>query len=44
MKIVIIVLFVILIAVTFLQLYFIRAQRNIETYPHTVKKNMTDLK
>ena len=38
MKIVIIILVVILIAFTFVQLFFIRAQRNIETYPYIVKK------
>jgi hypothetical protein len=38
MKIVTIVLVVILIAFTFVQLYFILAQRNIETYPYIVKK------
>jgi hypothetical protein len=38
MKIVTIILVVILIAFAFVQLYFILAQRNIETYPYTVKK------
>ncbi|MSP69387.1 MAG: heme-binding protein [Bacteroidetes bacterium] len=38
MKIVIIILAVILIAFTFVQIYFIREQRNIETYPYVVKK------
>lgn len=38
MKIVIILILVILIAFTFVQLYFIRGQRNIETYPYVVKK------
>ena len=38
MKTAIIVLVIILIAFTFFQLYFIYAQRNIETYPYTVKK------
>ena len=38
MKIVIIILVVILLAFIFVQLYFIRAQRNIETYPYKVKK------
>jgi uncharacterized protein YxeA len=38
MKTVIIVLVVILIAFTFVQLYFIHAQRNIETYPYVIKK------
>ena len=38
MKIVIIILVVILIAFTFVQLYFIRGQRNIETYSYVVKK------
>jgi hypothetical protein len=38
MKIVTIILVVILIAFVFVQLYFILAQRNIETYPYTVKK------
>jgi hypothetical protein len=38
MKIVTIILVVILIAFAFVKLYFILAQRNIETYPYTVKK------
>jgi hypothetical protein len=38
MKIVIIVLVVTLIAFIILQLYFMREQRNIETYPYVVKK------
>jgi len=38
MKTAIIVLVIIIIAFTFFQLYFIYAQRNIETYPYTVKK------
>jgi hypothetical protein len=38
MKIAIIVLAVILIAFTFIQIYFINAQRNIERYPYVVKK------
>jgi len=38
MKIVIIILIVILLAFIFVQLYFIRAQRNIETYTYKVKK------
>jgi len=38
MKIVIIILVVILLAFIFVQLYFIRAQRNIETYTYKVKK------
>ena len=38
MKIVTIVLIVILIAFTFVQLYFMREQRNIETYLYVVKK------
>ena len=38
MKTAIIVLVIILIAFTFFQLYFIYAQRNIETYPYAVKK------
>lgn len=38
MKIIMIILVVILIAFTFLQLYFINAQRNIERYPYVVKK------
>ena len=38
MKIITIILAVILIAFTVVQLYFIRAQRNIETYPYIVKK------
>jgi hypothetical protein len=37
MKIVTIILVVILIAFAFVQLYFILAQRNIETYPYTDK-------
>ena len=39
MKIVIIILVVILLAFIFVQLYFMRAQRNIETYTYKVKKN-----
>jgi len=38
MKIVTIILVVILIVFAFVQLYFMLAQRNIETYPYTVKK------
>jgi hypothetical protein len=38
MKTAIIVLVIIIIAFTFFQLYFIYAQRNIETYPYAVKK------
>jgi len=38
MKIVIIVLVVILIAFVIVQLYVMRGQRNIETYPYVVKK------
>jgi len=38
MKIVIIILVVILLAFIFVQLYFMRAQRNIETYTYKVKK------
>lgn len=38
MKIVTIILVVILIAFVFVQLYFMLAQRNIETYPYKVKK------
>ena len=38
MKIVTIILVVILIAFVFVQVYFMLAQRNIETYPYTVKK------
>jgi hypothetical protein len=38
MKIVTIILVVILIAFILVQLYFIRVQRNIETYPYIVKK------
>jgi len=38
MKIEIIIVVVILIAFTFVQLYFIHGQRNIETYPYVVKK------
>ena len=38
MKILIILLLIILIAFTFIQLYFIHAQRNIERYPYVVKK------
>ena len=38
MKILIILLAIILIAFTFIQLYFINAQRNIERYPYVVKK------
>ena len=38
MRIVKIIIVVIVLAFTFLQLYFIRAQRNIETYPYIVKK------
>ena len=38
MKTVTIVLVVILIAFTFVQLYFINTQRNIETYPYVIKK------
>ncbi len=38
MKIVTIILVVILIAFTFVQLYFVRGQRNIETYPYVVIK------
>ena len=38
MKIVIIILVVILLAFIFVQLYFMRAQRNIETYAYKVKK------
>jgi hypothetical protein len=41
MKIVIITLVVILLAFTFIQLYFIYLQRNIETYPYVVKKKYT---
>ena len=37
MKIITIILAVILIAFTVVQLYFIRGQRNIETYPYVVK-------
>jgi hypothetical protein len=38
MKIAIIILVIILIAFTCIQLYFINAQRNIESYPYVVKK------
>lgn len=38
MRIIIIILATILIAFTFIQLYFLRLQRNIETYPYKVKK------
>ena len=38
MKTVTIVLVVILIAFAFVQLYFINAQRNIETYPYVIIK------
>ena len=38
MKIVTIILVVILIAFVFVQVYFMLAQRNIETYPYTIKK------
>jgi len=38
MKIAIIILVIILIAFTSIQLYFINAQRNIESYPYVVKK------
>jgi hypothetical protein len=38
MKIAIIILIIMLFAFTFLQLYFINAQRNIERYPYVVKK------
>lgn len=38
MKIVIIILVVILLAFIFVQLYFMRSQRNIETYTYKVKK------
>jgi SOUL heme-binding protein len=38
MKTVTILLVVILIAFAFVQLYFINAQRNIETYPYVIKK------
>jgi hypothetical protein len=38
MKIGIIILVIILIAFTFIQLYFINAQRNIERYPYVVNK------
>jgi hypothetical protein len=38
MKIVTIVLVVITLAFTVVQLYFINAQRNIETYPYAIKK------
>ena len=38
MKIVKIILVIILVAFIFIQLYFIIAQRNIETYPYIVKK------
>jgi hypothetical protein len=38
MEIVIIIMVVILIAFTFVQLYFIHGQRNIETYTYVVKK------
>ena len=38
MKIVTIVLVVIALAFTVVQLYFINAQRNIETYPYAIKK------
>lgn len=41
MKVVIITLVVILLAFTFIQLYFIHLQRNIETYPYVVKKKYT---
>ena len=41
MKIVIITLVVILLIFTFIQLYFIHIQRNIETYPYVVKKKYT---
>lgn len=38
MKTLTIVLVIILIAFAFVQLYFIHAQRNIETYPYVIKK------
>ena len=38
MRIVTIIIVVIVLAFTFLQLYFINAQRNIETYPYVIKK------
>ena len=38
MKIVTIILVVIVLAFTVVQLYFINAQRNIETYPYVIKK------
>jgi hypothetical protein len=41
MKIVIIALTVILLAFTFIQMYFMHIQRNIETYPYVVKKKYT---
>jgi hypothetical protein len=44
MKTVTIVLVVILIAFAFVQLYFINAQRNIETYSYVIKKNISNLK
>ncbi|MBP6182958.1 MAG: heme-binding protein, partial [Flavobacterium sp.] len=38
MKLVIIILAVILIAFAAIQVYFMRLQRNIETYPYVVKQ------
>lgn len=38
MKIITITLFVVVLAFTVVQLYFINAQRNIETYPYVIKK------
>jgi hypothetical protein len=44
MKIVIIALNVILLAFTFIQMYFMHIQRSIETYPYVVKKNTSNSK
>ena len=42
MRIVKIIIVVIVLAFTFLQLYFINAQSNIETYPYVIKKKYTE--
>ena len=42
MRIVKIIIVVIVLAFTFLQLYFINAQRNIETYAYVIKKKYTE--
>jgi len=44
MKIVLILFALIFIAFVIIQLFAMRGQRNIETYPYVVNKNMTHLR